>query len=169
MIIYPQKPTILAQKRSFTPNFFEFQHFFVHRPLKTSNACIEKFIYPAASSILASKSPKTPWNFWFSGFFLHSPFEIIASLAMTGLKSVDCHASLAMTGWKLLDCHALFAMTVWSHWIASLCSQWRDWSHWIATLCLQWQRKGIRFLFFIRGKLLKITSIVNFQLISSNP
>ena len=24
MIIYPQKPTILAQKRSFTPNFFEF-------------------------------------------------------------------------------------------------------------------------------------------------
>ena len=24
IIIYPQKPTILAQKRSFTPNFFEF-------------------------------------------------------------------------------------------------------------------------------------------------
>ena len=62
MIIYPQKPTILAQKRSFTPNFFEFQHFFVHKPLKTSNACIEKFIYPAASSILASKSPQTLEN-----------------------------------------------------------------------------------------------------------
>ena len=52
MIIYPQKPTILAQKRSFTPNFFEFQHFFVHRPLKTSNACIEKFIYPLKRLIL---------------------------------------------------------------------------------------------------------------------
>ena len=64
MIIYPQKPTILAQKRSFTPNFFEFQHFFVHRPLKTSNACIEKFIYPVASSILASKNPKPLENWW---------------------------------------------------------------------------------------------------------
>ena len=111
MIIYPQKPTILAQKRSFTPNFFEFQHFFVHRPLKTSNACIEKFIYPAAPSILASKSPKPPWNVWFSGFFLHSPFEIIA----------------------------LPAMTVWSRWIASLCSQWPVWSQWIATFHSQWR------------------------------
>ena len=52
MIIYPQKPTILAQKRSFTPNFFEFQYFFVHRPLKTSNACIEMFIYPLKPLIL---------------------------------------------------------------------------------------------------------------------
>ena len=169
MIIYPQKPTILAQKRSFTPNFFEFQHFFVHRPLKTSNACIEKFIYPAASSILALKSSYTPWNVWFSGFFLHSPFEIIALFAMTGLKSLDCFTSLAMTGLKSLDCFALLAMTVWSCGITSLCSQWRGWSQWIATLRSQWQRKRIRFLFFIRGKLLKITSIVNFQLISSNP
>ena len=62
MIIYPQKPTILAQKRSFTPNFFEFQHFFVHRPLRISNACIEKFIYPTASSILAPKNPQTLEN-----------------------------------------------------------------------------------------------------------
>ena len=111
MIIYPQKPTILAQKRSFTPNFFEFQHFFVHRPLKTSNACIEKFIYPAASSILTSKSPKPPWNLWFSGFFLHSPFEIIVSPAMTGLKSLDCFTLFAITGLKSLDCHASLAMT----------------------------------------------------------
>ena len=111
MIIYPQKPTILAQKRSFTPNFFEFQHFFVHRPLKTSNACIEKSIYPAASSILRSKSPKPPWNLWFSGLFLHSPFEIIASLAMGGLESLDCFTLFAMTGLKSLDCHASLAMT----------------------------------------------------------
>lgn len=47
--------------------------------------------------MLASKSSYTPWNVWFSGFFLYSPFEIIASLAMTGLKSVDYDASLAMT------------------------------------------------------------------------
>jgi len=62
MIIYPQKPTILAQKRSFTPNFFEFQHFFVDIPLSIPNSCIEKFIYPTASSILAPKSPETLEN-----------------------------------------------------------------------------------------------------------
>jgi len=63
MIIHPQKPTILAQKRSFTPNFFEFQHFFVHKPLRISNAYIEKFIYPTASSMLALKSPQ-PLENW---------------------------------------------------------------------------------------------------------
>ena len=66
MIIYPQKPTILAQKRSFTPNFFEFQHFFVHRPLKTSSACIEKFIYPLKRLILGIFSLQPLWNHCFA-------------------------------------------------------------------------------------------------------
>ena len=66
MIIYPQKPTILAQKRSFTPNFFEFQHFFVHRPLKTSNACIEKSIYPLKRLILGIFSLQPLWNHCFA-------------------------------------------------------------------------------------------------------
>ena len=66
MIIYPQKPTILAQKRSFTPNFFEFQHFFVHRPLKTSNACIEKSIYPLKGLILGIFSLQPLWNHCFA-------------------------------------------------------------------------------------------------------
>ena len=66
MIIYPQKPTILAQKRSFTPNFFEFQHFFVHRPLKTSNACIEKSIYPLKRLIRGIFSLQPLWNHCFA-------------------------------------------------------------------------------------------------------
>ena len=66
MIIYPQQPTILAQNRSFTPNFFEFQHFFVHRPLKTSNACIEKSIYPLKRLIRGIFSPQPLWNHCFA-------------------------------------------------------------------------------------------------------
>ena len=58
MIIYPQKPTILAQKRSFTPNFFEFQHFFVHNPLRISNAYIEKSWGPLKRLILGIFSPQ---------------------------------------------------------------------------------------------------------------
>ena len=34
-----------------------------------------------------------------------------SSLAMTGVRSLDCHASLAMTGMRSLDCHASLAMT----------------------------------------------------------
>ncbi|MFC2695870.1 MAG: hypothetical protein ACFN4U_02380 [Candidatus Absconditicoccaceae bacterium] len=61
--------------------------------------------------MLALKSPFTPGNVGFSGFFLYSPFVIIASLAMTGLKYLDCHASLAMTGLKSVDCHTSLKMT----------------------------------------------------------
>ena len=37
--------------------------------------------------------------------------ECFTSFAMTGVRSVDCHASLAMTGSGLLDCFTSFAMT----------------------------------------------------------
>ena len=76
-IIYPQKPTILAQKRSFTPNFFEFQHFFVHRPLKTSNACIEKFIYPLKRLIRGIFSLQPLWNHCFAR---NERFEVLGLL-----------------------------------------------------------------------------------------
>ena len=139
MIIYPQKPTILAQKRSFTPNFFEFQHFFVHRPLKTSNACIEKSIYPLKRLIRGIFSLQPLWNHCFarnegfevSGlprFARNDGFRVtglpcfarndglesvdcFTLFVMTGLKSLDCHASLTMTGLKSVDCFTLFAMT----------------------------------------------------------
>ena len=170
MIIYPQKPTILAQKRSFTLNFFEFQHFFVHSPLKTSNACIEKFIYPLKRLIRGIFSAQSLWNHCFAR---NDGIEV------SGLPRFARNDGLEVTRLPRFVRND----GIWNHWIASLRSQWRVWSRWIATLCSQWrvwsprittlrsqwQRKRIRFLFFIRGKLLKITSIVNFQLISSNP
>ena len=139
MIIYPQKPTILAQKSSFTPNFFEFQHFFVHRPLKTSNACIKKFIYPLKRLILGIFSLQPLWNHCFarndgieiSGlprFARNDRFEVLELPRFArndevevsglpcfarndGLKSLDCFTLFAMTGLESLDCHASLAMT----------------------------------------------------------
>ena len=110
MIIYPQKPTILAQKRSFTPNFFEFQHFFVHRPLSIPNSCIEKFIYPLKRLILGIFSLQPLCNHCFAR---NDRFEVIGLLRFAcndrvkvvgllhfvhndGLKSLDYHASLTM-------------------------------------------------------------------------
>ena len=89
MIIYPQNPTILAQKRSFTPNFFEFQHFFVHRPLKTSNACIEKSIYPLKPLILGIFSLQPLWNHCFAH---NDGFEV------TGLPRFARNDGVEVTG-----------------------------------------------------------------------
>ena len=116
-IIYPQKPTILAQKRSFTPNFFEFQHFFVHSPLKTSNACIEKSIYPLKRLIPGIFSLQPLWNHCFAhndGFkvtrlprFAHNDgFEVIGLLCfarndgieVTGLPRFACNDGLEVVG-----------------------------------------------------------------------
>ena len=170
MIIYPQKPTILAQKRSFTPNFFEFQHFFVHKPLKTSSACIEKSISPLKRLILGIFSLQPVWNHCFAR---NDGFKVTGLLHFVRNDRIEVSGLLHFVrndgGWSRWIATLCSQWRVWSHWIAMFRSQWRGWSHWIASLRPQWQRKGIRFLFFIRGKLLKITSIVNFQLISSNP
>ena len=103
MIIYPQKPTIPAQKRSFTPNFFEFQHFFVHKPLKTSNACIEKFIYPLKRLILGIFSPQSLWNHCFAR---NDGFEVAGSLhfvrndrfKVAGLPRFACNEGIEVVG-----------------------------------------------------------------------
>ena len=141
-IIYPQKPTILAQKRSFTPNFFEFQHFFVHRPLKTSNACIKKFIYPLKRLILGIFSPQPLWNHYFA-----RNDEIEA----TGLPRFARNDGIEVTGLLHFVRNDGFEVIG------------------LPRFARNDREKGSDFCFFIRGKLLKITSIVNFQLISSNP
>ena len=115
----------IETKGSFTLKNQRFSHKKDHLPLISLSSSIFLSIDPLEFLMLALKGPFTPWNLWFAGFFLYSPFEIIASLAMTGLesldcftlfamtglKSVDCHASLAMTGLESLDCFTLFAMT----------------------------------------------------------
>ena len=102
MIIYPQKPTILAQKRSYTPNFFEFQHFFVHRPLKTSNACIEKFIYPLKRLILGIFSPQPLWNHCFAR---NEGFEV------SGLRRFACNDGVEVVGLPRFACNDGFEVT----------------------------------------------------------
>ena len=55
--------------------------------------------------------PQEKWRFervFILEFLLERVFLWIATLtlAMTGVRSLDCHASLAMTGMRSLDCHA---------------------------------------------------------------
>ena len=55
--------------------------------------------------------PQEKWRFESISileFLLERVFLWIATLtlAMTGVRSLDCHASLAMTGMRSLDCHA---------------------------------------------------------------
>ena len=146
---------MLVLKSSFTPQHHQSLHQKVLRPLETFDSR-DFFSTAPLKSLLRSQ-----WRFEVIGLprFAHNDgFEVTGLLYFVhndGLKSLDCFTSFAMTGW--------------SRWITSLRSQWRVWSRRITSLCSQWQRKRIRFLFFMRGKLLKITSIVNFQLISSNP
>ena len=145
----------ITTKWSFTLKNQRFSHKKDHLPLISLSSSIFLSIDPLEFPMLALKSSYTPQHHQSLNQKVIKPLETFDSrdfFSTAPLKSL-----LRSQWWD------------WSHWIASLCSQWRVWNHWITTLRSQWQRKRIRFLFFIRGKLLKITSIVNFQLISSNP
>ena len=60
------------------------------------------------ASVSSTLRKMTIWEHLHSGVLLERVFLWIATLtlAMTGVRSLDCHASLAMTGMRSLDCHA---------------------------------------------------------------
>ena len=169
-IIYPQKPTILAQKRSFTPNFFEFQHFFVHRPLKTSNPCIKKFIYPLKRLILGIFSLQPLWNHCFAH---NDRFEVSGlprfarndGFRVVGLLYFVRNDGVEVVGLPRFAQNDGVRVTGLLHFVRND----RVEIVGLPRFARNDREKGSDFCFFIRGKLLKITSIVNFQLISSNP